>query len=76
MGYVRRVYRVPAKRGGRVSLNGRQGSITSATHYIFVRFGDGPRWPVPLHPKEDGLRYLPDTPDGRTGRTGRGEVTP
>lgn len=67
MDYVRRYYGVPAKKGGRVSLEvnrptglgpmTRLGTITSATHYILVRFDDV-TFSVPVHPKEDGLRYL------------------
>jgi hypothetical protein len=59
--YIRRYYNVPAKRGGRVawttSKGTREGTITSATAYVFVRFDDA-KFPVPLHPLEDGLRYL------------------
>lgn len=61
--YIRRYYNVPAKRGGRVawdtSKGTREGTITSATNYVYVRFDDC-KFPVPLHPREDGLRYLPE----------------
>ena len=60
--YIRRYYGVPAKRGGRVAWdtsNGtRAGTITRATNYVYVRFDDA-KHSVPLHPKENGLRYLP-----------------
>ena len=60
--YIRRYYSVPAKRGGRVawdtSKGTREGTITRATNYVYVRFDDM-KHSVPLHPKEDGLRYLP-----------------
>ncbi len=63
--YIRRYYNVPAKRGGRVkwttSKGVREGTITSATNYVYVRFDDA-KFPVPLHPCEDGLEYLPRTP--------------
>lgn len=59
--YIRRYYGVPAKRGGRVawdtSKGTREGTITRATNYVYVLFDDA-KFPIPLHPKEDGLRYL------------------
>lgn len=59
--YIRNYYGVPAKVGGRVALDSthgtKEGTITGATHYVMVRF-DGNKHSVPLHPKEDGLRYL------------------
>lgn len=71
--YIRRYYNVPAKRGGRVawdtSKGTREGTITSATNYVYVRFDDA-KHPVPLHPKEDGLRYL-SSPIGACLRPGR-----
>lgn len=60
MEYVRRTYGVPAKRGMRISWTWRgdrkNGVITSATSYVFVRF-DGDKRSRPLHPCEDGLVY-------------------
>jgi len=60
MGYIRRYYGVPAKRGGRVawktSKGVRHGTITRATAYVYVRF-DGERQSVPLHPRGNGLEY-------------------
>ena len=65
MAYIRRYYGVPAKRGGRVEW--RQfcgailpGVITRATAYVYIRFDGGPRWSVPLHPREAGLVYMDD----------------
>jgi len=59
--YIRRYYEVPAKRGGRVawdtSKGTREGTITKATNYVYVRFDDV-KHSVPLHPMEKGLRYL------------------
>lgn len=63
MDYIRRAYGVPAKRGGRVRVrfdhpdewNGREGTITSATRYIFVRL-DGEKRPDRFHPRD--LEYL------------------
>lgn len=59
--YIRRHYSVPAKRGMRVAWETKEGTrlgtITSATHYVHVRFDDS-KHAVPLHPVEDGLRYL------------------
>ena len=59
--FVRKYYNVPAKRGGRVSLKNaygvRLGTITKATHYIFVKFDDA-TFSVPVHPLDDGLTYL------------------
>lgn len=52
MDYVRRYYRVPAKRGGRVTTqDGSEGTITSATHYVYVRL-DGMKFSRPYHPME------------------------
>lgn len=52
--YVRRVYGVPAGRGRRVRIRYslteiREGSITSASCYIYVRL-DGQKRPRPFHP--------------------------
>lgn len=47
--YVRQYYGVPAKRGARVQCEGASGTVTSATHYVFVRL-DGQRHPRPYHP--------------------------
>ena len=48
--YVRKFYGVPAKRGGRVVVAGRRGTITSASDsYIMVRF-DGESTPRRCHP--------------------------
>ena len=59
--YIRRYYGVPARRDCRVawdtSKGTREGKITSATNYVYVLFDDA-KHPVPLHPKEKGLRYL------------------
>jgi hypothetical protein len=59
--YIRQYYDVPAKKGGRVewstSKGLRAGVITHATNYVYVRFDDA-KHAVPLHPKEEGLRYL------------------
>lgn len=49
MTYVRETYAVPAKRGGRVRVDGRIGTITSATHHIRVRF-DGEKFSRSCHP--------------------------
>jgi hypothetical protein len=54
--YVRRFYGVPAKRGGRVLVtesNGAKfyGTITRATHYVFVRI-DGEKHARPYHPED------------------------
>lgn len=48
--YVRRVYKVPAKRGMRVKVAGMLGKITSdGGYYINVLF-DGHKHPQPCHP--------------------------
>jgi hypothetical protein len=48
--YVREYYGVPAKRGMRVTVDGRPGRITSGNgHYIRVLF-DGERRPSICHP--------------------------
>ncbi len=56
MAYVRDYYGVPAKRGMRVLVYGRKGTITRATHHVWVRF-DGERRSTPCHPC-DGVCYL------------------
>jgi len=47
--YVRDHYHVPAKRGMRVRVAGREGVITRFTHYVWVRF-DGEQRSEPCHP--------------------------
>jgi len=50
MDYVRKRYGVPAKRGKRVTVDGKSGRITSAKGgYILVRF-DGMPISIPCHP--------------------------
>jgi hypothetical protein len=54
MEYIRKTYRVPAQRGGRVRFNGYDGpldgTIKSADgQYLRVQF-DGQKRPVTLHP--------------------------
>lgn len=50
--YISKYYRVPARRGGRVRVNGREGVIIGATHYLVVDFGEAdpgmchPTWRV------------------------------
>jgi hypothetical protein len=53
--YVRRYYRVPAKRGMPVTVDGHPGRITGFRDaLLLVRFTDGPhahdRRPAPCHP--------------------------
>lgn len=60
-GYVRRVYGVPAGRGRRVRIRYspsdiREGSITSASNYVYVRL-DGEKRPKPFHPTSE-VQYL------------------
>jgi hypothetical protein len=48
--YVRRYYKVPAKRGLRVTVDGKAGRITSGRGaHIMVRF-DGASHSLPCHP--------------------------
>jgi len=50
MAYIRSLYAVPAKRGMRVTVDGKLGRITSARGgYIMVRF-DGDSFSKPCHP--------------------------
>lgn len=57
MQYVRDYYIVPVKRGGRVVVfGGREGVITRATHYVYVRVEGGRA--RPYHPLD--LIYLPE----------------
>lgn len=48
--YVRRYYRVPAKRGGRVVVDGKPGVITSFRGASLMVRLDGDKRPVPCHP--------------------------
>lgn len=48
--YVRRTYGVPAKRGGRVIVDGREGVITSFRGAVLMVRLDGEARPVPAHP--------------------------
>lgn len=55
--YLRCVYGVPAKRGGRVSIRGLEGTITGGTEMVLrVRLDDGRR--LRLHPRTPLLKYL------------------
>lgn len=48
---IRQYYRVPARRGMRVAVDGKPGRITSARGpYIMVRFDDCPSFSKPCHP--------------------------
>ncbi len=58
--YIRRYYRVPAKRLGRVRVGGQLGTITRATHYVWIRL-DGMKFSRPYHPT-DGIEYLAGPP--------------
>ena len=55
MQWIRDHYGVPAKRGGRVKFFGTEGTIISATHYLYVRMDDGRK--VLLHPTWE-VEYL------------------
>jgi hypothetical protein len=71
--YVRRYYGVPAGRGVRVTdYQGRTGTITRATHYVFVRL-DGTRHAIPFHPTWR-LTYHTDAGDVVYGENGRREA--
>lgn len=70
--YVRSYYKVPAKRGMRVTDHeGRSGTITRATHYVFVRL-DGTRVARAYHPTWR-LTYHTAAGDVVYGENGRGE---
>ena len=48
--YIRRAYGVPAKRGARVTIEGRPGTVTSArSGHVRVRM-DGEKYSRPYHP--------------------------
>jgi hypothetical protein len=53
---IRRNYNVPARRGGRIRFMGQLGTITSATHYLRVKFDNGGK--ALLHPTWN-VEYLP-----------------
>lgn len=63
MEYIRKTYNVPAKRGGKVKVSGRLGTIVRARgQYLLVRWADTVGQPcVPCHPTWQ-VNYL--TPDG------------
>lgn len=67
MEYVRTYYGVPARRGLRVTVDGRPGVITRATHYVFVRF-DGLRFSRPCHPTWR-IDYAPLVPSSAPAAT-------
>jgi hypothetical protein len=69
--YVRRRYGVPAKRGGRVTVDGRPGVLASFTHRIHVRF-DGDRLTTPCHPTWRVV--YKDTPASRASTHTGGDV--
>lgn len=57
--YVRRFYGVPAERGRRVCVEGKEGVIVRATNYVYINFDDDkPTVSHPYHPCSDGLTYL------------------
>lgn len=56
MQYIRDAYGVPAKRGMKVEMNGNRGVITSAIHYVFVRF-KGYAISRPCHPTHN-IKYF------------------
>ena len=62
MDYVRKTYGVPAKRGGRVEVaredgTTRSGTITRATHYVYIRL-DSMTYARPYHPTDPAIRYI------------------
>jgi len=60
MKYIRDQYGVPAKRGARISFEGRKGTIVAASNYIHVRFDDQQfKRPLRLHPTWH-VEYLQD----------------
>lgn len=70
LAYIRSMYRVPAKLGGRVAWRGKPGTILaclpSSGHYVRVRLDERPHGAcVLLHPTDDDLVYLDSTSDGR-----------
>lgn len=59
MAYIREHYGVPAKRGMRVVVDGKSGTITSASgHRLRVRF-DSTGQVVPVHPTWN-VHYPPE----------------
>lgn len=65
--YVRRWYKVPAKREMPVTVDGKKGRITSGKgSHIMVRF-DGVKFSVPCHPTWRVVYHTPegDKPFGR-----------
>jgi hypothetical protein len=56
--YIRRTYKVPAKRGARVRFNGLPGRIVgSKSSHLRVRI-DGSNRPITVHPTWE-MEYLP-----------------
>ena len=57
LAYVRNHYRVPAKRGGRVTYKGKPGAITGARGpHVRIRL-DGEKHARPYHPTDPDLTY-------------------
>jgi hypothetical protein len=55
--YIRRQYGVPVKRLGSVLVNGKLGTITYATHHVYIRL-NGERHSKPYHPTDPAIKYL------------------
>lgn len=66
LAYIRKTYKVPATRGGKVEYLAHDGELISATitgsrgQYLRVRLGNNKRTSI-LHPTWN-LKYLPDGP--------------
>lgn len=53
MARIREFYAIPAKRGMRITFQGKPGTITGSTRgpmYVRVRFDDDPKKTHPIHP--------------------------
>lgn len=68
--YIRDYYKVPAKRGMRVTVDGKPGVITASARgpYIMVRF-DGDKFSRAAHPtwRVEYIPTRPAAPDGTRG---------
>ncbi len=68
MAYIRNYYSVPAKRGGRVRLDGHSGTIVGAdAQWLRVRL-DGDKQPVTAHP----IWHMEYEPEAETPRSPSG----
>lgn len=56
--YIRDLHGVPARRGGKVTVNGKAGVITGASGpHVQIRLADR-GYSMPYHPTDDAIVYI------------------